>query len=88
MIKNFLNLKGHQNHINGSKVTATLVKGYMLPIGGVASGRVSACGLQENFLFSKLRDLCICLIPCGYFNVCKIWLTFWQKDNVLGLLAK
>ena len=27
MIKNFLNPKGHQNHISGSKVTAILVKG-------------------------------------------------------------
>ena len=27
VIKNFLNLKGHQNCITGSKVTAILVKG-------------------------------------------------------------
>ena len=37
VIKNFLNPEGHQNHIAGSKVTAILVKGYILPIGGVAS---------------------------------------------------
>ena len=33
-IKNFLNPKGHQNRITGSKVTAILLKGWILPIGG------------------------------------------------------
>ena len=41
-IKTFLNPKGHQNPIGGSKVIAILMKGCILPIGGVASGRV--CG--------------------------------------------
>ena len=31
------NLKGHQNCIIGSKVTAILLKGWILPFGGVAS---------------------------------------------------
>ena len=34
VIKNFLNSEGHQNPINGSKVTAVLLKGWILPIGG------------------------------------------------------
>ena len=38
VIKALLNHKGHQNPINGSKVTAVLLKGRSLPIGGVASG--------------------------------------------------
>jgi hypothetical protein len=33
VIQNFLNPKGHQNQINGSKVTAILLKGWILPIG-------------------------------------------------------
>ena len=33
MIKSFLNLKGHQNPIGGSKVTAILLKGWIWPIG-------------------------------------------------------
>ena len=37
-----LNLEGHLNCITGSKVTAILMKGWILPIGGVASGRVCA----------------------------------------------
>ena len=36
-IKNFLNLEGHQNRISGSKVTAILLNGWILPVGGVAS---------------------------------------------------
>ena len=35
-IKNFLNPEGHQNRIIGSKVTVILLKGLILPIGGVA----------------------------------------------------
>ena len=37
MIKNFLNPEGHQNRISGSKVTAILLKGCILPIGGASS---------------------------------------------------
>ena len=35
MIKNFLNPKGHQYPISGSKVTAILLKGLILPIVGL-----------------------------------------------------
>ena len=38
VIKNFLNPEGHQNPISGSKITAMLLKGWILPIGGVSSG--------------------------------------------------
>ena len=38
MIKNFLNHKGHQNPISVSKVTAFLLKGLILPIGGASPG--------------------------------------------------
>ena len=38
MIKYFLNPKGHQNPISASKVTAILLKGRILPIGGASSG--------------------------------------------------
>ena len=37
-----LNLKGRQNCITGSRVTVILLNGWILPIGGVASGRVCA----------------------------------------------
>ena len=37
MIKNFLNPEGHQNRINGSKVTAILLKGWISPIGGAST---------------------------------------------------
>ena len=41
-LKEILNLKGHPNRITGSKVTAILLNGWILPVGGVASGRVCA----------------------------------------------
>ena len=37
VIKNFLNLKGHQNPIIGSKVTDILLKGWILPIDGASA---------------------------------------------------
>ena len=37
MIKQFLNPEGNQNPISGSKVTAILRKGWILPIGGASA---------------------------------------------------
>ena len=53
MIKNFLNPEGHQNPIIGSKVTAILLKGCILPIGGVASGRVCAWSLRSRLIYAS-----------------------------------
>ena len=38
----FLNPEGHLNRITGSKVMAILLTEWILPVGGVASGRVGA----------------------------------------------
>ena len=51
VIKNFLNPKGHQNPISGSKVRDILLKGWILPIGGASAGK----GLRRLFF------------PCIYF---------------------
>ena len=40
LTKKILNPEGHPNRIIGSKVTVNLLKGWILPIGGAASGRV------------------------------------------------
>ena len=50
VIQNFLNPKGHHNPISGSKVTAILLKGWILSIGGASSGRVSACSLRSRLV--------------------------------------
>ena len=55
--KNFLKSEGHQNYISGSKVTAILLKGWILPIGGAASGRVCACSLRSRLVFYFLGIL-------------------------------
>ena len=39
VIKNSLNPEGHQNPIIGSTVTAILLKGWILPIGGGSAGK-------------------------------------------------
>ena len=50
VIKNFLNPEGHQNPISGSKEVAILLKGWILPIGGVASGKVCSYSLCSRLV--------------------------------------
>ena len=54
VIKNFLNLEGHQICISGSEVTAILLKGWAWPIGGVASGTVCAYILRSRLVLKEL----------------------------------
>ena len=54
VIKNFLNPKGLPNPMSGSKVMAILLKGWILPIGGVASGK-EASGQRLISLKSKTK---------------------------------
>ena len=73
MIKNFLNPDGHQNRISGSKVTGILLKEWILPIDGVASGRVYACSLRSRLVFlwdgpPFDRHLCITIYDCSQTN--------------------
>ena len=56
VIKNFINPEGHQNPISGSKVT---VKGWFLPIGGMASGRVCVCSLRSRLIYEHLGKICL-----------------------------
>ena len=77
MIKNLLNPKGHQNRISGSKVTAILLKGWILPIGGVALGRVCACSLCNRLVYLLtsllLKNFCKkkkCIVV-NFQNLCK-----------------
>ena len=39
LIKSFQNSEGYQNRISGLKVTVILLKGLILPIGGVSLGK-------------------------------------------------
>ena len=53
MIKSFLNSEGHQNPINGSKVMAILLKGWIWPIGEASAGQgLRLQPAQQAYLFS------------------------------------
>ena len=67
--KEILNLKGHPNRITGSKVMAILLNGWILPIGGVSSGRVCACQI---------------VFEGKYFILCVFDLIYYQR-YVFGL---
>ena len=47
-----LNLEGHQNRCIGSKVTAILLNGWILPTGGAAWGMVRACSLSSRLVYT------------------------------------
>ena len=50
-----LNPEGHQNCCIGSKVTAILLNGWILPTGGASSGRVCACSLRSRLVYLGLK---------------------------------
>ena len=41
------------NYIIGSKVMVILLNGWILPIDGVASGRVGACSLRSSLFINR-----------------------------------
>ena len=45
-----LNLEGHQNRCIGSKVTAILLNGWILPNAGASSERVCSCSLRSRLV--------------------------------------
>ena len=55
MIKNFINPKGHQNPISGSKVIAILLKGWILPIGGASAGEGLRQQPAQQVCFNKTQ---------------------------------
>ena len=71
MITNFLNPEGHQNPISGSKFTAILLKGWILPFGGASSGRVCACSLRSRLDF-YLMDNGVCRTALAKTGLLKI----------------
>ena len=50
-IKNFQNSEGHQNIVSCVKVTAILLKGWILSIDEVALGRICACNLRSRLIY-------------------------------------
>ena len=75
MIKNFLNPKWHQNLINGSKVTAILLKGWILPIGGASLGGVCACSLRSRLVFVIVFNNIVVFVCFEYTN-------YLKKNNI------
>ena len=75
-MKNFINPKGHQNCISSLKVTTILLKWCILPVGGVASGRVCAAGLFLKVLClpftrpkkSIIKKILTHIVPYGKFH--------------------
>ena len=54
-----LNLKGNQNGIIGSKVTAILLEVWILSVGGVASEKACACSLGSRFVSYDTMNSCL-----------------------------
>ena len=76
-----LKLKGHQKYIIFLKVTAILLKGWILPTEGVASGRVCACSLRSRLVSHAFIPLVYSL-----FFFCFISLSLISLSSLLSLL--
>ena len=81
-VYDILNPEGHQNSITGSKLRAVLLKGLILPVGGVASvkGLCTACvaGLFPSRLsISKLDRIAPLIINLPLSSI----ITFFQKKS-------
>ena len=57
IFSDILNLEGHLNRCIGSKVTAILLNGWILPTGGAASGRVCPAACAAGLFFSWTGSL-------------------------------
>ena len=78
MIQSFLNHKGHQNPIRGLKVTAILLKGLILPIGGTSA--------VEGLWSTELTRL-VCVMCCVYtFNFGTVWFITIKKIPTVNSL--
>ena len=66
IFKEILNLEGHLNRITGSRVTAILLNGWVLPVGGIALGRVCACSLRSRLVSLALQIL---FMFCDTFSI-------------------
>ena len=76
MIKTFLNPEGHQNPISGSKVTAFLLKGRILPIGGASAG--------EGLRLQPAQQACLSC-PSGERKKNHVCLVSKQPETIFNL---
>ena len=86
MIKNFLNPKGHQNPISGSKVRANLLKGWISPIGGASAGEGPPCSLRSRLVCNVLCVMCYMVCVMCYV-LCVIWYVLCVMCYVLCLMC-
>ena len=79
-IKIFLNHEGHQKLQSGPKVTVILLKGSILPIVGVALGRVWACSLRKRLGYILPRKgRVIGRMVYIIFSLKKVWFSWFIK---------
>ena len=90
VIKNFLNPEGHQNLINGSKVTAILLKRWILHIGGASAveglrstrlPRLVCIVLYSIILYCIVLYCTVLCCSVGLFQLCSGSLPF-ELDGV------
>ena len=83
MIKNLLNPKEHQNIISGSKVTAILLRGWILPICGFSAGEGLRLQPTQQAFYYLLR-----IIKRKYCTqICDLILSKWCFANYESLLC-
>ena len=81
MIKTLLNPKGHQNPISDLKVTAILLKGWILPIGGASAGEglrlqpvQQACFFRYQYRTKTETSVCVFYFMIAARRGLKTWI--------------
>ena len=67
MFSKIINLDKHLNCFIGSKVTAILMNGGILPTGGVALGRVCACSLCSRLVLVNIGLMVVFGFVCSEY---------------------
>ena len=82
ILTEILNLEGHPNCCISSKVTAIWLNGWILPTGGVPSGRVCPAACAAGLLMSKLTFLSTLLSKITLFSFFLFNFLSWALSKV------
>ena len=98
VIQNFLNLRGHQNPISGSKFTVILVNGWFCLLVELQRARVCGCSLRSRIIkilpwvcrglwslgaHRYFSEAIFCLVFCQYLWNETLWRLEVNKRNML-----
>ena len=84
VIKNFLNPEGHQNPISGSKVTAILLKGWILLVYRASAREGLPCSLRNRLVTMYSKSTAHIRSNGSHFLTARVVVYWTYKDSKFG----